>query len=163
MAINTKLEVGQLAPEFCLPDQNENKVCLNQFQGQWVVLYFYPKDNTTGCTTEALDFTSLVEDFHAANSEVLGVSPDSPKSHVNFITKKELKLRLLSDTEHTVLEKYGAWQLKKMYGREYFGVVRSTFLIGPDGKIAHIWPKVKVKGHAEEVLRTLKALQTKQG
>ncbi len=162
MAINTKLQVGQTAPDFCLPDQNEENVCLNQFRGQWVVLYFYPKDNTTGCTAEAIDFTSLISAFHAANAEVLGVSPDSPKSHVNFITKKELKLRLLSDTEHAVLETYGVWQLKKMYGREYYGVVRSTFLIDPNGKIVHIWPKVKVRGHAEEVLATLKSLQSER-
>ncbi len=162
MSTNLKLDIGQSAPDFCLPDQNEQEVCLNAFRGKWVVLYFYPKDNTTGCTAEAIDFTALIDDFHAANAEVLGVSPDSPKSHVNFITKKELKLRLLSDTTHTVLTTYGVWQLKKMYGREYFGVVRSTFLINPEGKIARIWPKVKVKGHAQEVLDTMKKLQTEK-
>ena len=159
MSAKETVEVGQPAPEFCLPDQNEQNVCLNKFRGKWVVLYFYPKDNTTGCTAEAIDFTALLDAFRAASAEVLGVSPDSPKSHVNFIAKKGLKLRLLSDTEREVLKAYGVWQLKKMYGREYYGVVRSTFLIDPSGKIAHVWPKVKVKGHAEEVLQTLQSLQ----
>ncbi len=159
MSAKETVEVGQPAPEFCLPDQNEQNVCLNQFRGKWVVLYFYPKDNTTGCTAEAIDFTALLDAFRAASAEVLGVSPDSPKSHVNFIAKKGLKLRLLSDTEREVLKAYGVWQLKKMYGREYYGVVRSTFLIDPSGKIAYVWPKVKVKGHAEEVLQTLQSLQ----
>ncbi len=159
MSAKETVEVGQPAPEFCLPDQNEQNVCLNQFRGKWVVLYFYPKDNTTGCTAEAIDFTALLDAFRVASAEVLGVSPDSPKSHVNFIAKKGLKLRLLSDTEREVLKAYGVWQLKKMYGREYYGVVRSTFLIDPSGKIAYVWPKVKVKGHAEEVLQTLQSLQ----
>lgn len=159
MAKTTKLEVGQEVPNFCLFDQNKEEVCLNQFRGKWIVLYFYPKDNTTGCTAEAIDFTALIHKFHDINAEVIGVSPDSPESHIKFIAKKELKLRLLSDTSHAVLETYGVWQLKKMYGREYYGVVRSTFLIGPSGKIAHIWPKVRVKGHAENVLQKIKELQ----
>ena len=154
-----KLEMGQQADDFCLPDQNEEEVCLHDYRGKWVVLYFYPKDNTAGCTAEALDFTAHLDEFKAINAEILGVSPDSPQSHIKFIAKKELKLRLLSDTSHAVLETYGVWQLKKMYGREYYGVVRSTYLIDPDGNIAHIWPKVKVKGHAESVLQKIKELQ----
>ena len=154
-----KLEMGQQADDFCLPDQNEEEVCLHDYRGKWVVLYFYPKDNTSGCTAEALDFTALIDEFHKNNAEVIGVSPDSPQSHIKFIAKKELKLRLLSDTNKNVLQAYNVWQLKKMYGREYYGVVRSTYLIDPDGNIAHIWPKVKVKGHAENVLQKIKELQ----
>ncbi len=159
MAKDSKFSAGDAAPDFCLPDQNEEEVCLHEYLGKWVVLYFYPKDNTTGCTAEALDFTAHLSEFRTINAEILGVSPDSPQSHVKFIAKKKLDLRLLSDTNHTVLETYAAWQLKKMYGREYYGVVRSTFLIGPNGKIAHIWPKVKVKGHVENVLQRVKKLQ----
>ncbi|NOY77092.1 MAG: thioredoxin-dependent thiol peroxidase [Calditrichaeota bacterium] len=159
MASDPKLSIGQKAPDFCLPDQNKEEVCLHNYRGKWVVLYFYPKDNTTGCTTEALDFTAHLDEFKAVNAEILGVSPDSPQSHLKFITKKDLKLRLLSDGTRSVLETYGVWQLKKMAGREYYGVVRSTFLIDPKGTIAYTWPKVKVKGHAEDVLRKIKSLQ----
>ncbi len=151
-----KLKVGDKAPLFCLPNQDEEDVCLEDFKGKWIVLYFYPKDNTSGCTKEAIGFTEKKKEFEALNAIILGVSPDSPKSHRNFIQKKELTITLLSDQEHKVLETYGAWQLKKMYGREYMGVVRSTFLIDPEGKIAHIWPKVKVTGHVEDVLSKLK-------
>ena len=159
MVKDSKWTAGDTAPDFCLPTQNEDEICLHNYRGKWLVLYFYPKDNTTGCTAEALDFTAHLDKFKAINAEILGVSPDSPQSHVKFITKKELKLTLLSDVTHHVLETYGAWQLKKMYGREYYGVVRSTFLVDPRGKIAHIWPKVKVKGHAEDVLQKIKDLQ----
>ncbi len=151
-----KLKAGDRAPLFCLPNQDEEGVCLEDFKGKWIVLYFYPKDNTSGCTKEAIGFTEKKKEFEALNAIILGVSPDSPKSHRNFIQKKELSLTLLSDQEHKVLEAYGVWQLKKMYGREYMGVVRSTFLIDPEGKIAHIWPKVKVTGHVEDVLSKLK-------
>jgi peroxiredoxin Q/BCP len=118
-------------------------------------LYFYPKDNTQGCTTEACDFTVALPDFEGLDAVILGVSPDSPKKHRNFIEKKELQITLLADEDKEVLESYGVWQLKKMYGREYMGVVRSTFLIDPDGKIAKIWDKVKVKGHVEAVKKEL--------
>ena len=127
-------------------------------QGSWVVLYFYPKDNTPGCTTEALDFTAHLEEFQALGATVLGVSPDSVKKHQNFIAKKELKVTLLSDEEKEVCQAYGVWQLKKNYGREYMGVVRSTFLIDPDGIIRATWEKVRVKGHVEEVLNKLREL-----
>lgn len=148
------------APDFCLPDQNDKEVCLKDYKGKWVVLYFYPKDNTSGCTKEAIGFTEMKKEFEKMGAIILGVSPDSTKSHRNFIEKKNLKITLLSDQEHKVLEAYGAWQLKKMYGREYYGVVRSTFLISPDGKIAFIWPKVKVAGHVENVLEKLKELSS---
>ena len=154
-------KVGDSAPEFCLPDQTGEMHCLKNFRGQWVVLYFYPKDNTSGCTLEALDFTAAVSHFEKLDTQIIGISPDSTKSHKNFISKHELKIRLLSDTEHNILEKYGAWQKKKLYGREFMGVIRSTYLINPDGKIVHIWPKVKVKGHVDDVKNKLVELQNK--
>ena len=153
------VKVGDSAPKFCLPDQDEKEQCLDKFKGKWVVLYFYPKDNTSGCTIEARDFTTAVSEFEKLNCTILGVSPDSVKSHQNFISKQDLNIALLSDSEHRVLEKYGAWQLKKMYGREYYGVIRSTYLINPDGEIEFIWPKVKVKGHVDEVRSKLVDLQ----
>ncbi len=154
-----KLKIGDKTPLFCLPNQDEEKICLSDFKGKWVVLYFYPKDNTSGCTKEAIGFTEKKEEFEKLGAVILGVSPDSPKSHRNFIEKKGLTITLLSDQEHKVLEEYGAWQLKKMYGREYMGVVRSTYLINPEGKIAYIWPKVKVAGHVDAVLEKLKELK----
>ncbi|RMF59285.1 MAG: thioredoxin-dependent thiol peroxidase [Calditrichaeota bacterium] len=153
------LKIGDQAPQFTLPDASETPVSLEDFRGKWVILYFYPKDNTSGCTLEALDFTAALPEFEKLNAVVIGVSPDSCKSHQNFMQKHQLKVLLLSDTEHQVLEAYGAWQLKRMYGREYMGVVRSTFLIDPEGVIRHMWNKVKVKGHVEEVLQKLKELQ----
>ena len=126
-----------------------------------VTIYFVPqppKDNTSGCTTEAIDFTAAKAQFEEEGAVIFGTSPDSQKSHCNFTSKHELGITLLSDPEHKVLEDYGAWQKKKMYGREYMGVVRSTFLIDPLGKLAHVWPKVKVKGHVDEVLAKLREL-----
>jgi len=154
-----KLEVGSLAPDFTLKNADGQELSLKQFRGKWVVLYFYPKDNTPGCTTEALDFTALKEEFENANAVILGISPDTCESHQKFMQKHHLNIILLSDPEHTVLNKYGVWQLKKRYGREYMGVVRTTFLIDPEGGIRHVWHNVKVKGHAAEVLDKIKALQ----
>ncbi len=152
------LKIGDKAPDFCLQDASEKEICLEDFRGKWVILYFYPKDNTSGCTKEATGFTEKLDEIHQLGAEVIGVSKDSIKSHQNFIKKHNLKIKLLSDPEHKVIEKYGAWQLKKNYGREYYGTVRSTFLIDPEGKIAFIWPKVRVKGHVEEVISKLKDL-----
>lgn len=160
MAKANVLEVGQPAPDFCLPNQDDEEVCLRDLRGKWVVLYFYPKDNTSGCTREAVDFTEHLDAFRARNAIILGVSPDSTRSHRNFCNKHNLKITLLSDPEHSVLEAYGVWQLKRMYGREYWGVVRTTYLINPEGKIAWVWPKVKVKGHVEAVLQKLSELQS---
>ena len=148
------------APGFCLPDSDGNEVCLKNFSGKWIILYFYPKDNTTGCTLEAINFSQQLSDIQSLNTEVLGVSPDSSKSHCSFRDKHDLKIRLLSDPEHNVLEKYGVWVLKKMYGREYFGVERSTFLIDPKGNIGKVWRKVKVKDHVEAVLAALRTQQS---
>jgi len=152
------LKINEKAPEFCLPDQDEKEICLKDFAGKWVVLYFYPKDNTSGCTKEAIGFTEEKAAFEELGAVILGVSKDSVASHVRFIQKQELRITLLSDPEHEVIEAYGAWQLKKNYGREYFGVMRSTFLINPERNIAFIWPKVRVKGHVEAVKAKLEEI-----
>ncbi len=149
---------GDEAPNFCLPNQDGKEVCLNSFRGKWVVLYFYPKDNTKGCTQEALDFTSRLDEFESIGAVVLGVSPDSIRSHKRFAERHGLKVTLLSDESKEVLKSYGVWKLKKRYGREYYGVERSTFIIGPDGVIRKVWRNVRVKGHVDEVLSTLKEL-----
>mgnify|MGYP001188241893 CR=1 FL=1 len=152
------LEVGQKAPDFTAPDETGQTVSLVDFAGKNVVLYFYPKDSTPGCTTEAKDFSALKDQFEAQNAVILGVSKDSIKRHQNFIAKQDLKVKLLSDEQGALCEDYGVWVLKKLYGREYMGIERTTFLIDADGIIRNIWRKVKVKGHAQEVLDTLKAL-----
>lgn len=152
------INVGENAPLFCLPNQDSIEVCLRDLIGKWIVLYFYPKDNTAGCTTQACDFSVSLSEFIDLNATILGVSPDSPKSHQNFIVKKDLTITLLSDEAKNVCEQYGVWQQKKLYGREYMGVVRTTYLIDPAGKIAHRWDNVKVKGHIESVKERLKDL-----
>ncbi|MEA3513326.1 MAG: thioredoxin-dependent thiol peroxidase [Campylobacterota bacterium] len=139
------LNIGDIAPEFCNQNQDEVEICLRDLKGKWIVLYFYPKDNTPGCTNEACDFTQREAEFDDLDAVILGVSPDSPKKHQNFIAKKDLTITLLSDEEKTLCEAYGVWQLKKFMGREYMGVVRSTFIINPEGKIAAIWSNVKVR------------------
>lgn len=155
MKDNPVPDVGDEAPRFCLPDQNGEEICLDRFKGGWLILYFYPRDNTKGCTLEAIDFTSNLEELEILGAVIVGVSPDSVKSHRNFCDKHGLKITLLSDPEHGVLKMYGVWQLKKMYGREFHGVVRSTFIIDPDGIIRKVWRKVKVKGHVEAVKQKL--------
>ena len=153
------LEVGNIVEDFCLPNQDEEEICLRDIKGGWIVLYFYPKDNTPGCTTEACDFTDALPNFDELSAVVLGVSPDSPKKHRNFIEKKELKITLLADESKDLCNAFGVWQLKKTFGKEYMGVVRSTFIIDPDGKVAAVWEKVRVKGHVEEVKNKLEELQ----
>ena len=155
-----ELKIGDLAPNFCLPDKDNKEVCLKDFKGKYTILYFYPADNTPGCTTEAIGFTDILPEFQKLDATVVGVSPDSPGSHAKFILKKNLKVILLSDEEKEVLKKYGAWGPKKFRGKSYIGVIRSTFLIDPEGKVAHIWPKVSVNGHAEEVKNKLAELTT---
>jgi len=159
MGENPVPDVGDEAPGFCLPNQDGEDVCLDSFGGSWVVLYFYPRDNTKGCTLEATDFTANLKDFEQLGAAILGVSPDSIRSHRNFCEKHDLGITLLSDPEHEVLERYGVWQLKRSYGREYHGVVRSTFIIDPEGSIRHIWRRVRVKGHVEEVKQKLSELK----
>jgi len=153
------IDVGQIAPAFCLSNQEGVDVSLEDFSGTWLILYFYPKDNTSGCTREALDFTASRKDFEKLNAAVLGISPDSVKSHEKFAERNELDIPLLSDPEHQSLESYGSWGKKKMYGKEFMGVIRSTVVIDPRGKIAATWDKVKVDGHVEEVMQTLIKLQ----
>jgi peroxiredoxin Q/BCP len=155
-----ELKIGVSAPEFCLQDSQEKDVCLANYRGKWVVLYFYPKDGTKGCTLEALAFSANKTEFEDIGTTILGVSPDSSKSHVKFIEKNDLGITLLSDSEHKVLELYDVWQIKKVYGREYYGVIRSTFLLNPEGKISHVWRKVRVKGHVEAVKEKLVELQS---
>lgn len=153
--IQTPLAVGSPAPAFTLPDQDGNPVSLQELQGRWVVLYFYPKDDTPGCTTEACDFTAGLKDFEGLNAVVLGCSPDHAASHRKFIAKHGLKITLLSDTDHQVMERYGAWGEKKMYGKTTQGVIRSTVLIDPAGQVAHHWKNVRAAGHAEQVRNKL--------
>ena len=153
-----ELSTGQDAPEFDLPRDGGGNLSLSELRGKKVVLYFYPKDDTSGCTTEAIDFSRLKPEFERAGAVVVGMSPDSVKSHDKFKSKHDLSVELASDEERKTLEAYGVWVEKSMYGRKYMGVERSTFLIGPDGKIARIWRKVKVPGHANEVLEAARAL-----
>ena len=150
------LSEGKKAPAFQLVDNNEVPLRLSSLKGKTVVLYFYPKDDTSGCTREALDFTEHAAEFDAAGAVILGISPDSVKKHQKFIAKHDLKVRLLADEEKSVCEAYGVWVEKSMYGRKYMGVERSTFLINAKGKIVKIWRKVKVKGHVEEVLAAIR-------
>ena len=152
-------EIESRAPQFSLLNKDSKNVSLSDFKGKWTVLYFYPKDNTSGCTKEAIDFTEQLAKFTSQKAVIIGISPDSPKSHQSFITKHALKIELLSDPDHIALKEYDVWQKKKMYGREYFGVVRTTFLISPEGVIKQKWEKVKVNGHADDVLETLCSLK----
>jgi peroxiredoxin Q/BCP len=154
------VDVGQKSPDFCLLNQDDVEICLRDLRGKWIVLYFYPKDNTPGCTTEACEFTEAAPDFSSLNAIILGISPDSTKKHRNFIEKNKLGITLLSDESKETLESYGVWQLKKNYGREYMGVVRSTFIIDPEGIVRAKWEKVRVKGHVEAVKEKLRELQT---
>jgi peroxiredoxin Q/BCP len=153
------IRVGAKAPEFNLPDQDGVPVSLSSLRGSWVVLYFYPKDDTPGCTTEACEFSEGIETFRGLDAVVLGCSADSPEKHRTFIAKYDLSVRLLSDRDHKVMEAYGAWGEKSMYGRTTMGVIRSTVLIDASGRVAHHWPTVKAAGHAAEVREKLAELR----
>ncbi|MEF3191833.1 MAG: peroxiredoxin [Campylobacterales bacterium] len=150
------------APSFCLPNADQVEICLRDLHGKWIILYFYPKDNTLGCTQEACEFTAALPNIEQENGVVVGISPDSPKSHSNFIAKKELGILLLSDQERTVAAAYGAYGKKMMYGKETMGIIRSTFIIDPEGIVRAEWRNVKVKGHVEEVVRRLQELRRHQ-
>ena len=156
--MTVKLNAGDAAPGFKLPGAGGATVSLASLKGRKVVLYFYPKDDTTGCTREALDFTALKGEFEAAGAVVIGVSPDSAASHAKFAAKHGLDVTLLSDESKEMLEAYGVWGEKSMYGRKYMGVERTTFLIDGEGRISRVWNKVKVPGHAAEVLEAARAL-----
>jgi peroxiredoxin Q/BCP len=154
----TKLAIGSPAPDFNLPGDSGRAVRLSELKGRKVVLYFYPKDDTSGCTQEAIAFNGAREAFAAAGTEVVGMSPDSPKSHDKFRAKYDLAFPLASGESKEVLESYGVWVEKSMYGRKYMGVERTTILVDADGNIAQVWPKVKVPGHVDEVLAAAEAL-----
>jgi peroxiredoxin Q/BCP len=156
--MSAKIAVGRKAPDFTLPSDGGGQVSLAGFKGKKLVLYFYPKADTPGCTIEAKDFSRLAPAFARAKTVVLGVSADPVKKQDRFKAKHDLAIPLASDETHEMLNAYGVWAEKSMYGRTYMGILRNTYLIGPDGKIAQIWEKVKVAGHAEEVLAAAKAL-----
>jgi thioredoxin-dependent peroxiredoxin len=156
--LGKKLSPGDLPPDFELPDDSGHKISLASFADRILVLYFYPKDDTSGCTKEAIDFNGLRDQFKKAGAAILGISPDSPASHTKFKAKHKLELALGADETKAMLEAYGVWVEKSMYGRKYMGVERTTFLLGKDGRIAAVWNKVKVPGHAEIVLAAVKAL-----
>lgn len=149
---------GDKVPEFVLPTDDGGTISLTDLAGQTVVIYFYPKDDTPGCTTEAKDFTRLAPEFKAAGVAVIGISPDSVKKHQKFREKYELDVRLAADEDHAVAERFGVWVEKSMYGRKYMGVDRATFLIDAKGRVVEAWRKVKVPGHAEEVLAAARQL-----
>ena len=149
---------GKKAPAFSLPADDGSTVKLKDLASKKVVIYFYPKDNTPGCTTEAIAFSALKKEFDKAGTVVLGISKDSVEKHCNFRDKHDLTVRLLSDEEGKMIEAYGAWQEKSLYGRKFMGIVRSTLLLDEKGVVRRVWPKVKVKGHAEEVLEAARAL-----
>lgn len=152
------LEISQQAPDFTLPSTAGGEVTLSDLKGKAVVLFFYPRDNTSGCTKEAQGFTEHSDSFAKAGAVMFGISKDSMASHDKFVAKREITVPLLSDEHGSACEDYGVWQEKAMYGKTYMGIVRSTFLIAPDGTIARIWNKVKVPGHVEEVLEAARSL-----
>lgn len=153
-----ELVVGDVAPDFKISIGENKQISLSELAGKYIVLYFYPKDNTPGCTVEARDFNSLLPEFKKLNTEIIGVSRDSLKSHDKFRNLFGLKFHLGSDTESSLCQQYGVWIEKSMFGKKYMGINRASFLINKEGKIAHIWPKVKIKGHAQEVLDKIKEL-----
>ena len=154
----SELKPGDKAPDFTLPADGGRQASLRELQGKSVVLYFYPKDDTPGCTKEAIGFSEAIDEFDAANAVVIGVSKDTVAKHDKFRDKHELKVMLASDEAGEVVEAYGAWVEKSMYGRKYMGIERSTFLINQDGIIEKLWNKVKVNGHVDDVLNAVKAL-----
>lgn len=153
------LAIGSTAPIFALRNQDEVEISLKDLVGKWVVLYFYPKDSTPGCTQEACEFSEALEEFDNMDAVIFGVSPDTPKKHKNFIDKNNLKITLLVDETKDTIKAYDAWGVKKMCGKEYEGVIRSTYIITPNGEIAYAWNNVKVKGHVQEVQNKLKSLK----
>ena len=153
---NETLSVGDNAPDFCLQNQDEEQICLKEYRGKNVILYFYPKDNTPGCSLEAMTFTQYKDEFQQYNTIILGISKDNCQSPQKFIEKKDLNITLISDPEKEIHKKYGVWRLKKFMGREFMGTIRSTFFIDTEGVIQKIWDNVRVKGHVENVLEEVK-------
>ena len=155
--MSDSLEVGSKAPDFSCAADGDRQISLADYAGKKLVIYFYPKDDTPGCTTEAIEFTAQAGAFAAANTEIVGVSADSVEKHEKFKTKHNLGVTLLSDPDQKMLQAYGVWVEKNMYGKKYKGIERATFLVGEDGKILYIWRKVRVKGHVEAVLEKVGA------
>lgn len=153
------IQIGEKAPEFCLPNQDDVEICLRDLLGKWIVLYFYPKDSTPGCTTEACEFSQALPDFNDLDAIVLGVSADATKRHRNFIEKQNLSITLLSDEDTSMMQSYGVWQMKKNYGKEYMGIVRSTYIIDPSGVVRALWENVRVKEHVAKVKAELEKIQ----
>lgn len=153
------LEVGSTAPDFCLSNQDDVEICSRDLRGKWIVLYFYPKDSTPGCTTEACEFSEAMDEYDDMGAIILGVSADSTKSHRNFIEKKSLEITLLSDPTTQMMQDYGVWAMKKNYGKEYMGIVRSTYIIDPKGVVKAAWTNVKVKDHVAKVKEELAKVQ----
>jgi thioredoxin-dependent peroxiredoxin len=157
------IEINKKIQHFCLQNQNKEKICDTDFLGTWLVLYFYPKDNTPGCTLEAINFSHYEKEFHSLNAKVLGVSPDSYESHQKFVQKHDITITLLSDPNHEVVQQFNVWKPKKFMGKEFLGVIRTTYLIDPKGTVRYIWNNVKVQNHIQEVLEKLKELQSQKG
>ena len=152
------MQVGEKYPDFVLTDENDQVFDSKLLNGIRYIIYFYPKDNTGGCTAEAKDFSEIADKLMIRNVPIFGVSRDSAKSHTNFIAKQGLKIKLLTDKDHELMEKVGAWGMKKMYGKDVEGVIRSTFIVGKDGTVEGAWHAVKVKGHVDTVYETVKSL-----
>ena len=157
----TDLNIGDTAPDFTLPTDNDGELTLSSLQGQYVVLYFYPKDNTPGCTQESCEFRDTYPAFETLNASIVGISKCSVQKHNKFKEKYDLNFPLVSDEHGNVCETYGTWKEKNLYGKKFMGIQRATFLIDPQGKIAAIWPKVKLKGHVEDVQKTLNEIVSK--
>ncbi|OIP53652.1 MAG: peroxiredoxin [Helicobacteraceae bacterium CG2_30_36_10] len=153
------LKIDDKAPPFCLPNQDDVEICLRDIAGKWIVLYFYPKDSTSGCTTEACEFTEAAPDFSELDAIIIGVSADSTKKHRSFIEKNELGITLLSDVDTSMMQEYGVWQMKKNYGKEYMGIVRTTFIINPEGIVKAVFENVRVKEHVAKVKAELERLK----
>lgn len=158
--MSKELKIGDKAPDFTRPTNGGGTLSLSDLQGKMAVLYFYPNDNTPGCTREAVDFSALKPEFSSLNTTIVGISKNSIKSHDNFITKHDLTITLLADEDTSMMQDYGVWKLKKLYGREYMGAERSTFLIDENAKIVELWRKVRVKDHAQVVLDAVKAARS---
>jgi peroxiredoxin Q/BCP len=152
------LTIGDVAPDFTLPGNGDRTISLGDYGGRALVLYFYPKDDTTACTTQAISFSEMLPEFDKAGAAIVGISADSVKKHDSFVRKRELTVALGSDEDTAVSQRYGVWKEKSMYGKTYMGIERTTFLIDAKGRIAGIWPKVKVAGHAEAVLAAVRGL-----
>jgi len=154
------IKIDEKVPDFCLPNQDDVEMCMRDLKGKWIVLYFYPRDSTPGCTTEACEFTEAAPDFSDLDAIIIGVSADTTKKHRSFIEKKDLGITLLSDESTEMMQEYGVWQLKKFMGKEYMGIVRTTLIINPEGIVKALFEKVKVKEHVAKVQVELERLQS---